>query len=165
MQALPSRLFAVVLAAFGGLAAGNAVHAQEIRAGALTISQPWSRATPPGSKIGVGYLTIQNTGKDADKLVSATSPASTKVEIHEMAMNKGVMTMRPVKGGVPIAPGQSVTFQPGGFHMMFMGLKAPLKQGATLPATLVFEKAGKVEVAFPIESVGASKPMTMPMHH
>jgi copper(I)-binding protein len=154
---------ALTAAAIGLFAGAPDLHAQST--GKISIEQPWSRATPPGAKIGVGYLTIRNAGSDADRLVSATSPAAGKVEVHEMTMNNGVMTMRQTTGGVPIPAGKTVALAPGGYHMMFVGLKAPLQQGKTLAATLTFEKAGKVEVTFPIEGVGATKPMptTMPM--
>lgn len=128
------------------------------QAGALKIETPWSRATPGNSKIGAGYLTVTNTGTVPDTLVSATTSASDHVEIHEMAMKDGVMTMRPVKNGVAVAPGKSVSFAPGGFHMMLMGLKAPLKQGDKVPLTLTFAKAGKVDVTLDVQGIGAQAP-------
>lgn len=128
------------------------------QAGDLRIEKAWSRATPGNSKIGAGYLTVTNTGSAPDTLVSATTSASDHVEIHEMAMKDGVMTMRPIAKGVTIAPGKSVTFAPGGFHMMLMGLKAPLKQGDKVPLTLTFAKAGKVDVTLDVQGIGAQAP-------
>jgi hypothetical protein len=134
-------------ASSGGLVAGD-----------LTISSPWSRATPGGAKVGGGYLAIRNSGKEPDRLVSVSSAAATSVEVHEMATKDGVMTMRPVEGGLVIAPGQTVTLAPGGFHLMLMGLKEPLQQGRPVGITLEFEKAGKVAVDLDVLGVGAQGP-------
>ena len=124
-----------------------------------------TRATPGGAKIGGGYLTIENKGAEPDILMGGSSPAAAKVEVHEMAMKDGVMTMRPVKGGLSIPPGQSVTLAPGGYHIMLMELKAPLKQGNKVPVKLQFEKAGKINVTFDIQGVGASGPPSNQMDH
>lgn len=129
--------------------------AQETKAGDLVISQPWSRATPGGAKVGGGYLVIENKGTGEDRLIGGTTEAASKVEVHEMAMNNGVMTMRELEKGLAIEPGKSVTLAPGGYHVMFMGLKHPLKAGEKLPVTLEFAKAGKVDVTFDVRSVGA----------
>ena len=100
-----------------------------------------------GAKIGGGYLTIENKGATPDKLIGGASPAAAKVEVHEMAMKDGVMTMRPVKGGLSIPPGQSITLAPGGYHIMLMELKAPLKQGDKVPVTLqCITKTGRATV-------------------
>ncbi len=128
------------------------------QAGDLKIEKAWSRATPGNSKIGAGYFTVTNTGSAPDTLVSARTGASDHVEIHEMAMKDGVMTMRPIAKGVAIAPGKSVSFAPGGFHLMLMGLKAPLKQGDKVPLTLTFAKAGKVDVTLDVQGIGAQAP-------
>jgi len=135
----------------------------EVRVKDIVISQPWSRATPPGAQIGAGYLVITNKGSTPDRFVGGTTPAAGKIEIHEMTTKDGVMTMRPVSGGVTIEPGKSVTLAPGGYHLMFTGLKAPLKQGSKLNATLEFEKAGKVDVTFDVQAIGAQSPSAMPM--
>ena len=136
---------------------GSAV-GQEIKAGDLAIDRPWSRATPAGAKVGAGYMTITNKGSAPDRLIGASTAAAGRVEIHEMAMKDGVMTMRPTSGGLPIEPGKTVTLAPGGYHFMLMDLKAPLKQGAKLPVTLEFEKAGKVNVTLDVQAVGAQQP-------
>jgi hypothetical protein len=132
--------------------------AQEFKAGDLTIDRPWSRATPPGAKVAGGYMTIMNKGTAPDRLVGASTSAAGRVEIHEMSMKDNVMTMRPVSGGLAIEPGKSVALAPGGYHLMMMDLKAPLKKGDKLSATLEFEKAGKVEVTFDVQAVGAQSP-------
>lgn len=134
--------------------------AQEFKAGDLSIDHPWSRATPAGAKVAAGYMMIMNKGSAPDRLVGASTPAAGKAEVHEMAMKDGVATMRPVSGGLLIEPGKSVTLAPGGYHIMFMDLKKPLKQGDKFAATLEFEKAGKMEVNFDVQAVGAQKPMS-----
>jgi copper(I)-binding protein len=134
------------------------VQAQEVKAGDLVISQAWSRATPGGAKIAGGYLTIDNKGSAPDRLVSVAGDVAGKVEIHEMAMNNGVMTMRPLDKGLPIEPGKTVKLAPGGYHLMLMDLKKPLKQGDKVPVTLKFEKAGEVKLALDVQGVGAQAP-------
>jgi copper(I)-binding protein len=141
-----------------GMSLGSAV-AEEIKAGDLTIDRPWSRATPAGAKVAAGYMTITNKGSAPDRLIGASTAAAGRVELHEMAMKDGVMTMRPIAGGLPIEPGKTVTLAPGGYHVMFMDLKAPLKQGEKVPVTLDFEKAGKVNVTLDVQAVGAQSPM------
>jgi periplasmic copper chaperone A len=133
--------------------------AQEFKLGDLVIDQPWSRATPAGAKVAAGYLTVTNKGGQADRLVGVTSSAAGMVEIHEMAMKDGVMTMRPATGGLSVEPGKTVKLAPGGYHFMFMDLKSPLKLGDKLTATLQFEKAGKIDVTFDVQPVGAPGPM------
>jgi copper(I)-binding protein len=146
-----------ILAALAiSLSLGGTALAHDFKAGALKIDHPWSRATPGGAKVGGGYLTIENTGATADRLVSISAPAiAGRAEIHEMAVTNGVMTMRPLDGGVAIAPGGRVEFKPGGYHIMFMELKQPLKQGDSIKGSLTFEKAGSVEIEFKVEAIGA----------
>jgi len=134
--------------------------AHEFKAGDITIGHPWSRATPGGAKVGGGYLTLTNNGTAPDRLVSVSIPAAVAdhVEIHEMATKDGVMTMRAKPDGVTVEPGKTVAFVPGGYHLMLMGLKAPLKEGDRVKAELNFEKAGKVEVTINVEGMGAQHP-------
>ncbi|WP_257165071.1 copper chaperone PCu(A)C [Bradyrhizobium sp. SRS-191] len=134
------------------------VFAADIKAGDLVIAQPWSRATPGGAKTGAGYLTIENKGAAPDRLVAASADVAGKVEVHEMAVTNGVMTMRPLDKGLIIEPGKTVALAPGGYHLMMMDLKSPLKQGDKLPLTLEFEKAGKVAVTLDVQGVGAKGP-------
>lgn len=132
--------------------------AHEFKVGDLLIGHPWSRATPGGAKIGGGYMTITNNGSAPDRLVSATTSAADHVEIHEMTMANDVMTMRKLDSGVAVPPGKTVAFVPGGYHLMLVGLKAPLKEGDRVKATLLFEKAGPVEVTINVEGIGAQHP-------
>ena len=132
--------------------------ARDYQLGALEISAPWARATPPSAPAGGGFLKITNTGSTSDRLVAASSPAAELVQVHEMKMDGNVMRMREVEKGLEIPAGGSVTLAPGGLHLMMMGLKGPLKQGATVLVTLVFEKAGKIDVELTVEAIGASHP-------
>jgi copper(I)-binding protein len=144
--------------------------AEEVKAGDLVITQAWTRATPGGAKVAGGYLTIENKGAVPDRLIGGTVEVAARVEVHEMAMNNGVMTMRPLAPGLAVEPGKTVKLAPGGYHLMMLELKAPLKQGDKLPVTLQFEKAGKVQVSFDVAGVGAQAPgdaagMTMAPGH
>ena len=132
--------------------------AEEVKAGDLVISQAWSRATPGGAKIAGGYLTIENKGTSPDRLVGGSGDLAAKVEVHEMAVTNGVMTMRPLDKGLAIEAGKTVKLAPGGYHLMMMDLKNPLKQGDKVPVTLEFEKAGKVTLSFDVQGVGAQAP-------
>ncbi|MDI4655282.1 copper chaperone PCu(A)C [Xanthobacter autotrophicus] len=129
--------------------------AHEFKVGAIEIDHPWSRATPGGATVGAGYFTLKNTGAAPDRLVSATSDVAERVEIHEMAVANGVMTMRPLSDGIAIPAGGSVAFKPGSYHIMFFGLKQPLKQGAVIDGTLTFEKAGSVAVKYNVDAIAA----------
>jgi periplasmic copper chaperone A len=137
---------------------GSLACAEDVKAGDLVISQAWSRATPNGAKIGAGYFTIENKGKAADRLIGVSGEISGRIELHEMSMNNGVMKMRAVDGGLAIDPGKTVKLAPGGYHLMIMDLKSPLKQGDKIPVTLEFEKAGKVAVTLDVQGVGAQAP-------
>jgi hypothetical protein len=129
----------------------------EVKKGDILLTQLWSRATPPGAKVAAGFFTIENTGSDADRLVGITTPLG-KAEVHETAEVNGVSTMRPVEGGLSIAPGQKVTLAPGGLHVMITELKEPLKEGTMLPLTLRFQKAGEVETTLHIRKPGSPAP-------
>jgi copper(I)-binding protein len=131
--------------------------AHDYAVGALKIDHPWARATPKGASIGGGYMTITNTGTAPDRLIGGSTNVSNAFEVHEMSMDNGVMKMRMLAKGLEIKPGQSVTFKPGSYHVMFMGLKQPLVEGQRFKATLQFEKAGKVDVDFVIAGIGAQK--------
>jgi copper(I)-binding protein len=132
--------------------------AEEVKAGDLVITQAWSRATPGGAKIAGGYLTIENKGAVPDRLLGGSGDIAGKVQVHEMAMNNGVMTMRPLDKGLTIEPGKAVKLAPGGYHLMLFDLKSPLKQGDKVPVTLEFEKAGKVKVSLDVQGIGAQAP-------
>ena len=133
--------------------------------GAINISLPFTRATLPNAPVGGGFLTIENEGPEADRLVSATSAVAGDTQIHEMAMEGEVMKMRELPDGLEIPAGETVVLAPGGFHIMFMGLKQPFVEGETVAVTLTFEKAGSVEVLLPVEAAAADAPTAMGHAH
>jgi periplasmic copper chaperone A len=132
--------------------------AQAYKLGSLEIDQPWTRATAPTAKAGGGFVTITNKGTTPDRLIAARSTVSDKVEIHEMKMDGNVMRMRELDKGLEIPPGATVALKPGGLHIMFMELKAPLAKDTKVPLTLVFEKAGSIDVELPVQAIGAQPP-------
>jgi periplasmic copper chaperone A len=132
--------------------------AQETSAGAITIAHPWARATPPGAKVGGGYFTVTNNSDQPDRLVSLSATIADHGEVHEMSVTNGIMSMRELANGLTIPAHSSVELAPGSFHVMFIGLNQPLKQGEHFSSTLTFEKAGPVNIEFTVESIGAMKP-------
>ncbi|MFN2362156.1 MAG: copper chaperone PCu(A)C [Marinobacter sp.] len=125
--------------------------AQEYTEGAITIDRPWSRPTPPGVPMGVGYMAITNNGDSGVTLISATTPRAKSVSIHESAMKDGTMSMRPLKKGLPIPAGQTVELKPHGYHLMLEKLDGPLKEGESIPLTLSFEGAADMDVILDVE--------------
>ncbi len=134
--------------------------AQEYKAGTIRIEAPWLRATPSGAQVAGGYMKIENTGKETDRLIGGTTSVAGKFEIHEMRMDGSVMRMRELPQGLELKPGQRVELKPGSYHLMLVDLKHPLKDGDKIAGTLVFEKAGKVEIEYAVRgmaSKGGSK--------
>ncbi|MBD9371417.1 copper chaperone PCu(A)C [Rhizobium sp. ARZ01] len=146
MKILPKMLAAAILCAAPAFGA----FAHDYKAGNLEINHPASRATLAGAPVGGGFMKIVNHGKEADRLVSITSPVSDDVQLHEMAMENDVMKMRQLKDGIEIPAGAAVELKPGGLHVMFMAIKQPFKEGEKFAATLNFEKAGPVAVEFDV---------------
>lgn len=145
---------AAVFAACGALMATADVLAQEAKPAATTtvrVSAAWVRATPDGARVGAGYMKIENTGKDGDRLLGGTLPQAGRVQIHEMSQDGGVMRMRELAKGLEIKPGAAVELTPGGLHIMFLDLKEGLRDGAPVKGTLQFEKAGTVAVEYRVE--------------
>jgi copper(I)-binding protein len=130
--------------------------AASVQAGSLVITEPWSRATPGGARVGGGYLRITNTGSAPDRLTGGSFALAGRVEVHQMSMAGDVMRMAPVVGGLVVAPGETVELKPGGFHLMFMDLREPLKEGQAVTGTLVFERAGPVAVSFAVRGIGGA---------
>jgi copper(I)-binding protein len=159
-KVLRSRLggMLVPLAAALVLIGVGIVLAHAAPAPAITVGTPWMRATPGGVTVGAGYLTITNHGSQPDKLVSVSTPVAATVKPHRTIEKDGVSRMVAIKGGVAIPPGKTVTFAPAGFHLMLMGLKAPLKAGQHVPVTLTFAYAGPITVDFAVAGIGATQP-------
>ena len=122
--------------------------------GGVKVTSAWARATPGKAKNGAAYVTIANDGQHKDRLVAVKGSAAKKIEIHTHLMENGIMRMRRIEG-VDVPAGGTVTFKPGGLHLMLMGLVEPLKKGGSLTLTLIFKKAGEVAATVRILSVGA----------
>lgn len=124
------------------------------------VSEPWARGTTPVQKASGLFLELRSA--DAARLVGGSSPWAGRVEIHEMKMDGDTMRMRQIPA-LELPAGQTVQLKPGGYHLMLMDLKQPLKAGDSLPLTLKVERAGKpvetLELKVPIRALGAAMPM------
>ncbi|MGO9787024.1 MAG: copper chaperone PCu(A)C [Stellaceae bacterium] len=149
-----TRILAVLLLAFLGASPAWA------QSSGISVQQPWARATPGGTTNGAVYMTIVNSGASSDQLVAASTPVAGSAQLHEMSMTNGVMQMRPIPA-LDVAPGATVALAPGGYHIMLLGLKHPLKDGDSFPMTLTFAKSGKQDVVVSVAKVGATQPDSM----
>ncbi len=149
----------LILAALAATLATSPALAADYKLGDLTITGPWSRQTAKTAMTGAGYLEVTNGGAQADRLVAADCDCAGLVQVHEMQMTGGVMKMQEVAGGLEIPPGETVALKPGGYHVMFMRLKAPFTVGETVRATLTFERAGEIEVEFEVQPLRGKKAM------
>lgn len=138
------------------------VAAHEFSVGPLDIAHPWSRPTPNGATVAGGYLSITNRGKTPDRLISGTSPAASRIEVHELANVDGMMKSRPVADGLEIKPGKTVVLKPGSYRIVLVGLKRPLRVGELVKGTLTFEKAGTVEIEYAVEASQAAQKTKAP---
>ena len=145
MIRLVRALAALALAVAGG------AWADDIDAGSLHIAHPWARSTAQGQRNGGAYLEIDNHGSTGERLLGVRGDVAESVQLHRMAMEGNVMRMREVKA-IDIPAGAKVALAPGGYHVMLLGLKAPLATGSSFPLTLTFEKAGEVTVHVHVES-------------
>jgi len=121
----------------------------------LRVSDPWSRALPPVSPTGAAYFTIHNRGDTADRLVSVETPLAGHAELHEHVHEDGLMKMQKLDG-LSVAPGEQVSFEPGGYHVMLFNLKQPLVAGTPYPLTLQFEQAGSLQVEVEVREPAAA---------
>jgi copper(I)-binding protein len=137
---------------------GGEAAAADFSVGSIQIGNPWTRVTPKGADIAGAYMTLSNKGTAPDRLIGGSSPVAGRFEVHHMTVEDGVMKMRPVDGGLEVKPGATVELKPGSFHIMLTGLKQPLEKGQKVKGTLVFEKAGTVEIEYAVEALGASAP-------
>ncbi len=151
-------LFAVFVAALSLWSAD--AKADEYRVGEIAVVHPWARATASTAKTGAAYMTIRNGGADTDRLVAVSSSVSKKAGLHESLMEDDIMKMRPADA-IDVPAGGTVALKPGSYHVMFMGLKGALKKGTSFPLTLVFEKAGEVDVMVKVMKAGAMGGMNM----
>ncbi|HTO60758.1 MAG TPA: copper chaperone PCu(A)C [Bradyrhizobium sp.] len=139
------------------LATVNVTSAEDFRSGDIVISNPWSRATPQGAKVGAGYLVIENRGTRPDRLLGGSMEDAARFEIHDVVVENGVMKMRELKD-IELPPGGAIEAKPGGRHIMFVGLVHPLAAGEKARGALQFEHAGRVEVEFQVVAMGAPAP-------
>jgi hypothetical protein len=147
-----------ILAAVTALLLASPAAAHSVTIGALSLTDLWTRATPPSAPTAGGYLTIENTGAEGDRLIGIASSAAGRAEIHEMTTKDGTMIMRPAPGGIEIPAGGTVALAPGGFHIMFMDLNEPFVEGGKVPVTLIFEKAGSIDTFLHVLAIGARGP-------
>ncbi|MBO9707086.1 MAG: copper chaperone PCu(A)C [Caulobacter sp.] len=125
--------------------------AGDYRVGGVEVRSPWTRPAQAGMN-GVGYLTLANVGTKPIKLAAVESPAAQSVGLHESKMTGGVMSMRPVTGGLTVAPGGKVDFAPGGYHLMLLGLKTTQSVGGKVPLTLVFADGRRMKIELSVEA-------------
>lgn len=153
-MSLRNALFALLAALFLIPATTLPSHAEEVTAGPLTIAEPWARASAGRARAGAAFMTIANAGTEADRLVAAAAAVSEVVELHTHVKDGDVMRMRQVEA-IDVPAGETTALQPGGLHVMFIGLHDPLEEGETFPVTLTFEHAGDVTVTVTVKGVGA----------
>ena len=127
-----------------------ALPAQEFTLGNVTIAGPWSREMPPGAPNGAAYFRVENRGGEPDRIVSAHTGIAEAVELHTHDMEDGMMKMRQVES-VDVPAGGAVLFKPHGMHLMLFGLKQPLVNGERFDLTVVFEKAGVLDLSVDIK--------------
>ena len=129
--------------------------AEEYRLETLRIDHALARATPPGAKTGIVFFIVDNAGNTADRLLHASTPIAAGVALHQMAVDEGMMKMRAVPS-IEIRPGGRLELQPGGYHLMLIDLKQPLKVGEKFPLTLTFARGGSITVSVQVEEMGAA---------
>lgn len=129
--------------------------AGDYAAGPIKIASPWTRVPPPGAKVAAGFLSITNTGTEADRLLGGSVAIADRLEVHEMKMANGVMSMRALEDGLAIKPGETVVLQPGSTHLMFQELSTPPEAGKPVKGSLQFEKAGSIDIEYTVAPFGA----------
>jgi periplasmic copper chaperone A len=122
----------------------------------VSVEQPWTRATPPGAKVGAGFMRLRNAGA-ADRVVGASSPVAGRVEMHVTRREGDVMKMREVKS-FEVPAGGSFELKPGGAHLMLVDLRRPLTKGEKVPLTLKLGKGGELKLELSVEEMGARQP-------
>ncbi|MFZ3035455.1 MAG: copper chaperone PCu(A)C [Parvibaculum sp.] len=152
MRSMISKRLAAVLGGFALVGAclmgASGVEAQDYMAGQIEIAQPWAR--PSTVNTGAAYFRLTNTGASDDVLISVASDVAARVELHSMTMDGNIMRMRK-EDSLPLPAGKSVSIEPGGLHIMLIGLKQPLVEGETFPMHLTFEKAGGIDITVHVQ--------------
>jgi periplasmic copper chaperone A len=144
-KTIPAALLAVTLAA-------------PVLAADITVAEPFARASAGMAQVGAAFMTLKNGSASDDKLLTASSPVAAGAELHNHIMEGDIMRMREVSS-IDVPAGGTVALQPGGLHVMLMGLKQPLRQGEVFPLTLTFAKAGAITVEVPVKAPAEMSPM------
>lgn len=145
--------FAVALALLTAMSVEAGAHS--VTKGDILVSHPWTRATPSGATVGAGSVKITNNSSESETLLGGSFDGAERVEVHDMKMDGDVMRMRKLDQGLEIPPGTTVELKPGAPHLMFFGLKKPIEQGHDVDGSLTFKHAGKVDIIFRVEPIGA----------
>jgi hypothetical protein len=122
--------------------------------GSIEILRPCARPSSDTPSRAAGFFDLSNKGAEPDRLIAARSPLAEKIEIHAIKVVGGDVAMRPREAGLVLPTGVTLTLQPRGYHLLLMGLRAPLKSGDRLAVTLIFEKAGSIDIELPVEAPG-----------
>jgi periplasmic copper chaperone A len=146
--------FALVTASFASAQIVPGIY----RSGDILVEAPWSRASPGGAKVASGYMRITNVGPLPDRLIGGSAAVAGGFEVHLSTVVDGIARMEPVTDGLEIKPGETVELRPGGAHGMLVDLQRPLKDGELVKGTLVFEKAGPLEIEYRVAGIGAKAP-------
>lgn len=150
------RIAAIAVLALAASACGHAAEPTATTLGVLHAERGWIRATPPNAPVAGGYVTLRNAGVADDRLVSITSPAAARVEMHEMRMDGASMQMRALPEGVAVRAGETLEFKPGGSHLMFIGPTRTLRAGEQVEVTLRYAKAPTQTMRFAVQPLGSS---------
>lgn len=142
----------------------SAALAHGFKANAIEIVHPFFRATPPGAKTGAGYVILKNNGSESEKLLGIETEAAERVTFHRTVTESGMAKMVPIEGGLEIPPGGEYRLGLDGTHAMLEGLTAPIGLGQLITGTLVFEKAGRVDIDFEVEPAGTTQEDAMAAH-
>lgn len=159
---MPFTLFSRGLAAAGLMLLAATALAGQHTVGALTIAEPWARATDPMAKTSAAYFTVANQGAAPDRLVAVAADVAHEVELHRTVSKDGMLAMEHVDG-IPVPAHGATELKPGGYHVMFIGLRRQLLPGETFPLHLTFEKAGRVTVQVAVRPA-AGAPSAMGGH-
>ena len=144
------KLFPKIIAAILVLTSPMTISAE------LSIKNPYVRETPPHVKNSAAFMVIHNQNDKEIKLVKASSEIADKVELHTHIHEDGLMKMREVES-IAISANSKATLQPGGFHVMFLGLKQPVKSGDTVSFTLHFDNGETIKIDAPAKKVKMNK--------
>lgn len=136
----------------------TSVLAHDYTLGSLSIDHPWARATAPGAPVGGGFMSISNTGDQPDRLLGGSADFASEVQIHESSTADGMMRMRHLPEGLVVPEGGNLVLKSGSYHLMFVGLQRRLVEGERETVTLMFERAGEIEVEFSVAGPGERGP-------